>query len=569
MPRVISYTRFSTKKQARGHSKERQDDKAIKWCLANGYELDLDASIHDPGFSAYAGDNFSKGALGVLQRACIEGKLEAGTILLIEAFDRFTRLPLPKAYEMLLTLINNGLTIVTLTDGKVWTEKSMKKLEDFMLSLVTLYRGYQESEHKSTRLQETFEAARKKKQQASFGSAPGWLIRETKESPWQVDLAKAESVRRVFDMAIQGYGSKAIAQRANKEGWVVPTRLNLTGERWHSRMPGMILRNRAVTGHHEHRIRTHEAHSKDRRGLPTGVIHHDYYPRIISDELFAAARASIETRSGVGRRDVHYYNIFSGLMYCGHCGSPIHRKTEQRGNSKATLVCADKVAGVSACPPCAASTADTSLLEALFKHTPATSITDEQQAELVNLEADIREKQEELQRITDTITKVGPLDALTDKLTQLSFELDIHRISREALLAARESLGGQTQHQAGLVGDALAHLYAPGQDSRDYRAALRMRLARQVETIWLFSYEVAIIEYKHTHAREVVELQPKRLPSRMNPDAPHHKPPKPRATPARPHLEAARMGTLPLPAPRKQVAQPRVARNDAPALDSV
>lgn len=551
MPRVISYTRFSTKKQERGHSKERQDDKAIKWCAERGYELDLEASMHDPGYSAYAGDNISRGALGVLQRVCINGKLEKGTILLIEAFDRLTRLPLPQAYEMLLTLINNGLTIVTLTDGKEWNSKTMKSLESFMLSLVTLYRGFEESERKSERLRDTFEAARKQRKHSAFGSAPGWLKRDDKNSPWVVDEEKAEIVRKVFMLSAQGYGSKAIAKRANEEGWPVPMRLNKTTGRWHARMPGIILRNRAVTGYHEHKEHTHEAHAQNYNGVPTGVIHHDFYPRIVSDELWSAARASIASRLKDKRRDTHYYNIFSGKMFCGHCGAPIHRRTETKGYSRGTLSCADKVSGITKCPPCAAVTVDAPILEEIFKYQPSATISEEQAAELSLLEVEIKEKKKEIENITDTITKVGPLEALTDKLSMLSLELEIHTIAHDVLLVARENMYSQAAYHEGVLEEAIRNLYVPDIEARDYRAGLHLKIARLVDSIWIWGYEVAIIKFKYSGESRIVPLDYKRLPSRANSLARWHKPPKPKAPPHRPYLEAALKGTLTLPSPRR------------------
>ncbi len=513
------------------------------------------SSIHDPGYSAYSGAHLTRGALGVLQAACIAGKMKPGTILLIEAFDRLTRQPLPEAYEMLLTLVNSGMTIVTLTDGKKWNSETMGSLEAFMLSLVTLYRGFEESERKSDQLQKTYAAAKKQRKQESFGSAPGWLSRETKESPWVVNEELAEVVRRVFKMSAQGYGSKAIAKRANEEKWPVPTRLNLTKGNWHSRMPGIILRNRAVLGYHEHYNHTHEAHAKNYKGEPTGIIYHDFYPRIVSDELWNASRASIATRTVDKKKDEHRYNIFSGRMYCGYCGAPIHRRTETAGYSRGTLNCADKVAGITKCPPVAAVTVDAPVLEAIFKHQPSASLSDDAAAELDVLAADINEKKVEMARIAESIAKVGPLDALTTKLTQLSFELDIHSIARESLLTARENIYRQEDFTEDAVKNAISRLYVPDLESRDFRAGLHLKVARLVEHIWIWAYEVAVIKFKYSDKLAVVELDPKRLPSRANTLAKWHKPPKPKVMPPRPHLDSAKAGTIVLPTPRKATAQ--------------
>ncbi|WP_160170179.1 recombinase family protein, partial [Ralstonia sp. AU12-08] len=59
--RVISYTRFSSRKQAAGHSYARQLEAAQKWCKENGYTLDESDRYRDLGVSAYSGRNSETG----------------------------------------------------------------------------------------------------------------------------------------------------------------------------------------------------------------------------------------------------------------------------------------------------------------------------------------------------------------------------------------------------------------------------------------------------------------------------------------------------------------------------
>jgi DNA invertase Pin-like site-specific DNA recombinase len=554
--KVISYTRFSTAKQAKGHSEKRQFDAAIKWCKDNGYELDTEMSIHDPGFSAYSGANLSKGGLGVLQLACLNGQLEKGTILLIEAFDRLTRLPLTLAYELLLTLINNGLTIVTLSDKKVWNSETMKSLEAFMLSLISLYRGYQESEIKSERLREKYKDARENRSNKEFGSAPGWLTRESKEHPWTVIEEKAEVVRKVFEYAAKGYGTKAIAKIANEQGWIVPTRLALTGTRWHARMPGIILRNRGVLGEHEHRLHTHEAHSKHWKGVETGIVYTNFYPRIISDELWTEARASIETRKVAAKRDNHYYNIFSGIMYCGRCGAPIHRKTEKKGYSRAQLVCADRLAGITKCPSFSAVTADPRILEAIL--TRKIIVNNDYDAEydraVSEVDYDISECDRQLNNLVETIKQVGYSNHLSQAIRSVESErkkLIVEKDRLKVWRGMRARFQTQVEVNNELLDEAMAHMYEASEEARDYRASLTLKLLRAVETIHVWGYEVALIEFKHTSELVPVQLDFKRLPSRANTHAQYHKPPKPKRPPPRPHLDAAMAGTLVPAEPRR------------------
>lgn len=560
MPRVISYTRFSSRRQAKGDSYRRQTDMALDWCRVNGLELDTELLLEDLGESAYSGANSKRGALGVLQRMCQDGELEQGTILLIEAFDRLTRLPLPDAYELLLSLINNGLTIVTMTDRKVWTRDGLKSLESFMMSLLSLYRGFQESEYKSKRLRETFQEHRDQRSNQAFGSAPGWLYREDKTMPWQVNELLASVVRKVFEASAMGYGSKAIAKIANEEEWPVPTRLNMTEGRWHAQMPGQILRNRAVLGEHEFRIHTHEAHEVHWQGLSTGLVIPDFYPRIVSDELWHAARASISTRTIAKRRDTNYYNIFAGLMYCGYCGAPMQRRYEPKGHSKGQIACADKLAGLTKCPSSSVRYLDPTLLDNIYIVNSTSLGTDTGKRiaeEMAAVEAQIKELDEQSGRIAEAIALTkGSVKALAAKAEQLDSSLALLHLKHEELLQARALSTGNATFDESWFDNALANLYKPADvKARDARVSLHLQIARLVDTIWVWGYDVAIIKYKELEGFQVVSLPAKKLPSRANPSAKYHKPPKQKSPPAQPYFELASVGGLVPPEPKKRWAK--------------
>jgi DNA invertase Pin-like site-specific DNA recombinase len=249
--KVISYTRFSSKRQAKGDSFRRQTEMSAKWCRENGYELDTVLHYEDLGVSAWSGANTEIGAFSEILQLAKHGKIPSGSILIIEALDRLTRQSLRAAIPLFIEILNTGLTVVTLVDGKRWTADSLDNMAEFMLSVLLLSRGFEESERKSGRLREKYEEARRTESREPFGAAPGWLVRESKSAPWTIVEEKAESVRKVFNMAIAGYGSPQIAKRANTEKWPVPTRLGGNNGIWHVRMPGHILRQRAVLGEHE------------------------------------------------------------------------------------------------------------------------------------------------------------------------------------------------------------------------------------------------------------------------------------------------------------------------------
>jgi DNA invertase Pin-like site-specific DNA recombinase len=56
-PIGYSYIRFSTPEQRKGHSLERQTEKAKEWCERHNVALDTSRTWHDLGRSAFLGDH--------------------------------------------------------------------------------------------------------------------------------------------------------------------------------------------------------------------------------------------------------------------------------------------------------------------------------------------------------------------------------------------------------------------------------------------------------------------------------------------------------------------------------
>lgn len=559
-PRVISYTRFSSKRQAKGDSYRRQTALAQEWCAKNGYELDP-LSYEDLGVSGFSGANKTKGALGALLRAAESGEIEAGSILLVEALDRLTREDLSESVPLLMSIVNAGLTIVTLVDGKVWDKAALTDMANFMLSVVLLFRGHEEVSRRKKMVQRAFRQARKTRSKEPFSSAPGWLYRESKDQPWQVNEELADVVRRVFDYAIKGYGSKAIAKIANEQAWPVPMRLNQTEGRWHPQMPGIILRNRAVLGEHEHYITDQESLQKHWKGVSSGIVDKNYYPRIVSDETFYRARAAIEARAADKRRDTHYFNIFSGLMFCGHCGAPIHRKSELSSGRKASIVCSHKLSGASKeqCATMSAPNADIPILLAIWDYARMTGSgldKPKDQAELVALEAKLNDLSAAAARVVNAIADgLGSSGALRNKLQELEEEIaETSEKLEEKRLELAAADGSIFDEDYSDLQTYIENLYVPHDDAaRDLRAELHVKLAQLVEHVFVWGYDAALVKFKNEDAYLPVELQEKRLPSRANPAAKYHKPPKPRPPQPKPFYKKALAGRLIPPEPKLTV----------------
>ena len=136
---------------------------------------------------------------------------------------------------------------------------------------------------------------------------------------------RAQLVRRMYQMCIDGHGPMSIAQQLNHEG--VPTWTTRAG--WYRDYIKKILQTPAVYGWYTpgKRLGKHKRIKLD--PIP------DYFPPIISEETFLQAQDAIAKRTSKGGRPGNHVNILSALLRCAKCHGSIYRLN--RGNQSTPL----------------------------------------------------------------------------------------------------------------------------------------------------------------------------------------------------------------------------------------
>ncbi len=139
---AFSYTRFSTIDQKKGDSARRQLEAAKEWCQKNGYILSEQRFL-DEGKSGYKGKNITgEGDLKRFIDLIESGKIRKGSVLILESFDRLSRLKPSQSVALFLRIINNGVGMVfTMTgDKQLFTEDEIsdKMHLSFILSFVVV-----------------------------------------------------------------------------------------------------------------------------------------------------------------------------------------------------------------------------------------------------------------------------------------------------------------------------------------------------------------------------------------------------------------------------------------------
>lgn len=317
-PMVLSYLRFSTVEQAKGDSTRRQLEASERYARERGWEIDK--SMSDAGISAFRGSNATTGALGKLLDLVKDKRIPRGSVLLVESLDRLSRNEITEALELFMGLIRAGLRIITLADGREYTKDALD-MSSLMFSLMVMSRAHEESATKSKRIGASWQAKRARMNTEPLtGMVPAWL--DVKDGKIVADSAKAQIVRRVFDMALEGHGITAIVKSLNRE----KTAIGWRRDYWQRSYVSKILHNRAVIGEFQPHRLTHRDGKRLRE--PAGDPIKGYYPAVVSEQDFYAAQAGLKTRKTHTGPSGKFVNLFKGQLFDAQDKAPLQIQTK-------------------------------------------------------------------------------------------------------------------------------------------------------------------------------------------------------------------------------------------------
>lgn len=338
--KAYSYLRFSTPEQAKGDSQRRQSEAAQKYALEHGLDL-VDATYQDLGVSAFRGANAETGMLREFLDAVQSGAVERGSWLLIESLDRLSRAVPRKAIRVLEEICDEGITLATLSDGKVYTSAILNQDPvSFIMAFLVALRANEESETKSRRLKAAWQQKRKHANEKKLtAKAPAWLRLAADRSSFEVIDERARVVRRIYEMCAAGVGYGKIAETLNCEA--IPTFGG--GSMWHRSFVTKLLQGSTAVGTYTPSVIEHSDGRKLRRAAEPIA---DYYPAVVEDELNAAVKLRLNAPSVRGRHANSgiVQNILGNLCKCSRCGGSVTLVSKGGRDSK-RLICSRAKAG--------------------------------------------------------------------------------------------------------------------------------------------------------------------------------------------------------------------------------
>ena len=225
-PLAFSYVRFSSEAQAKGSSLARQTEAAQRWSDENGYQLSS-TTFRDLGVSAFKGDNSSIGRLAAFLEAVESGVVPKGAALLVENLDRVSRQKHRKATRVLEDILEAGVDVVTLQDGKRYTLKDLDEdpLTSIMI-ILTFARAHDESLTKSKRVKDGWQRNLAKVRDGTrlrSSTVPSWLklVGTMDDGHFELVPEKVSMIQELYERFADGQSVNSIAKGFRERG--IPT----------------------------------------------------------------------------------------------------------------------------------------------------------------------------------------------------------------------------------------------------------------------------------------------------------------------------------------------------------
>ena len=181
----------------------------------------------------------------------------------------------------------------------------------------------------------------------------GYVITNTKTMAFEVEPAEAEVVKKVFELYINGWGYKKIAnylteqniptprmnERARKEAKGEECKIKAKPEWSIVTVQGMLTNDFYIGTLRQGKYTRRKINGDDiKRSVDEHIVFENHHEAIIDYRTFAIAQEALKKRTSNNYRGVKKYeNVYSGLMVCGDCGSPMFPMS--RSNLKEAYRC--------------------------------------------------------------------------------------------------------------------------------------------------------------------------------------------------------------------------------------
>ncbi|HEQ0067067.1 TPA: recombinase family protein [Pseudomonas aeruginosa] len=328
-PAGYAYIRHSTKRQGGDDKDSVSRQKTSIRALAKQYGLEIPDQnfYYENGVSAFSGKNRTHGKLKELIDQIDGMRIRKGDYVFVESIDRLTRQRLLQAKELVNGLLEKGIILVTTLDNQKYQKATLENgiddlTQDILLSVISK-RAWDESNTKSIRRKSAWnkakEAAEKDLKPFNAKRPPYGIQFNELAGKFELDPVKSKEVIAVFEsLKMQGVTNTIkLINQTSVHKWTSQRVKDL----FITKYPiGYLYSQKKIDGQ-----------------MVFDKYIENYYPQIISFQLFEEARLAMQGRKGsksIGRVAADNSNIFRHTAVCDICNESMFFSNNSNGKAK-------------------------------------------------------------------------------------------------------------------------------------------------------------------------------------------------------------------------------------------
>lgn len=329
MPTAYAYIRYSSKAQGEAgrDSVDRQMASIQAITKKHGIELPQENIYSDTGISAHDGSNKSRGKLKELIDMIADTHIKPGDYIFVESIDRLSRQRLLQAKELVNNILEKGVILITTIDGQRYEKPNdsnrIDDLQQDILLSVIAKRAYEESKTKSVRRKSAWNRAKTLAEENNTifnAHNPPYGIKYNKElNCFEIEPEEAKEITDFFE-SLKFVGVSLSIKKIN----------SYAKRKWSNRNIKHMIDTKYVLGSYMAQRRDENKKKVFERYIE------NYYPQIVSYELFNEALAAMKNRAhrkNYGNQSIGSLNIFRHSIKCDCCGASMlfEKQTNPKG----------------------------------------------------------------------------------------------------------------------------------------------------------------------------------------------------------------------------------------------
>lgn len=346
MKKACMYLRLSREDGELSESNSISNQRQIILSFAQANEIDVCYEYIDDG---YSGANFNRPDFGRMIRDLEDGLFNT---IIVKDLSRFGRDYIESGKYLQKVFPEKNIRFISVNDN--YDSENADVSDTHLILPIRNFINDSYCRDISMKVKSSKEVKRKNGQFIGAFAPFGYKKDIKDKHKLVVDTEVSHIVERIFQMKIDGYSSKAIADFLNSIGLATPSRHKensgenfstgfvVKNSKWDSKTVNRVIQNKVYIGVLE-QGKTAKLNYKSKKEVKVSkedwIITENAHEGIVSKSVFALANKML-LRDVKRSKEKPY--LLSGMLYCKDCGSSMIRRTlKNKGSESIFYICSD------------------------------------------------------------------------------------------------------------------------------------------------------------------------------------------------------------------------------------